>query len=75
VLGSANFDIWSYHFQAEYLAVVRDAAVVRDFRDRILTAGLARSHPVTRPSGAWRGGFARLALQSLERASLFVLGA
>ncbi len=75
ILGSANFDIWSYHFQGEYLAVVRQAPVVRDFRDRILAAGLAGSAPLAAPSGALRGGFARLALRALERASLLVLGA
>jgi cardiolipin synthase len=74
VLGSANFDIWSYHFQGEHLAIVRDAELVRDFESRVLAAGLAGSRPLTRPASAWRGALARLSLRSLERASLFVLG-
>ena len=74
VLGSANLDIWSYHFQGEYLAVVTEPAVVRDFESRILAAGLAGSRPVETPTSAWRGGLARLSLRSLELASLFVLG-
>ncbi len=67
VLGSANFDLWSYHFQAEYLAVVTDPAVVADFRSRVMAAGIAGSRPLAAPAGRLRGAFARLALQALER--------
>jgi cardiolipin synthase len=74
VLGSANFDIWSYHFQGEYLAVVREPELVRDFERRILAQGMAGSRPLSEPSSAWRGGFARFGLRSLERAALFVMG-
>jgi cardiolipin synthase len=70
VLGSANFDLWSYHFQGEYVAVVTDPGVIADFRDRVCVEGLARSTPVRRPVGALRGGLARAALQGLERGAL-----
>jgi cardiolipin synthase len=70
VLGSANFDLWSYHFQAEYLALVTDPAVIADFRSRLMAAGMAGSRPVAAPAGRLRGAFARLALQALERAAL-----
>lgn len=65
VLGSANFDIWSYHFQGEYLAVVSDPGVIADFQGRVMTEGLARSVPAA-PVGRVRGAFASLALLGLQ---------
>ena len=70
VLGSANFDIWSYHFQGEYLALLTDSAVIADFRRRVMVEGLARSVPVTSPVGSLRGGLALAALRGLERGAL-----
>ncbi len=70
VLGSANFDLWSYHFQGEYLARVTDAEVIRDFDARVAAEGLRRSRPVDAPAGPLRGGLARLALRSLENATM-----
>jgi cardiolipin synthase len=43
VLGSANFDVWSYRFQQEFLAIVTDATVISDFTARVLEPDLARS--------------------------------
>jgi cardiolipin synthase A/B len=70
LLGSANFDIWSYHFQGEYLALVTDPGVIADFRARVMVEGLARSVPVTRPVGRLRGGLAWTALRGLESGAL-----
>jgi cardiolipin synthase len=70
VLGSANFDLWSYHFQGEYLARVTEPAVVEDFRARVAAEGLRRSRPAAAPAGAMRGGLARLALRSLEELTI-----
>jgi cardiolipin synthase len=69
-LGSANFDIWSYHFQSEYLALVTDLSVIADFRRRVMVEGLARALPVQRPIGRLRGGLARAALRGLEAGAL-----
>ena len=69
VVGSANFDIWSYHFQGEYLAVVTDPAVIEDFRGRVRVEGLARSVPVS-PVGRLRGALASFALLGLETSAL-----
>jgi cardiolipin synthase len=70
VHGSANFDIWCYHFQGEYLALVNDPDVIADFRSRVMVEGLARSMPVTTPVGGLRGGLAHAALRGLETGAL-----
>ncbi len=75
VLGSANFDLWSYHFQGEYLARVTDPALIEDFRDRVAAEGVRGSRPVAAPAGPLRGGLARLALRSLESLTLRLSGA
>jgi phosphatidylserine/phosphatidylglycerophosphate/cardiolipin synthase-like enzyme len=74
VLGSANFDLWSYHFQGEYLARVTDPGG-RDFRTRVAAEGLRGSRPAEAPAGAVRGGLARLALRSLEEVTVRLSGA
>jgi phosphatidylserine/phosphatidylglycerophosphate/cardiolipin synthase-like enzyme len=75
VLGSANFDLWSYHFQGEYLAHVTDRAVIDDFRTRVAPQGLHGSRPIEAPAGVVRGGLSRLALRSLESLTLRLSGA
>jgi cardiolipin synthase len=59
VLGSANFDLWSYHFQGEYLARVTDPALIEDFRTHVAAEGLRGSRPVEAPAArcaaAWPG--------------------
>ncbi|HEX9185701.1 MAG TPA: phosphatidylserine/phosphatidylglycerophosphate/cardiolipin synthase family protein [Vicinamibacteria bacterium] len=69
-LGSANFDLWSYHFQGEYVALVTDPGLIADFRDRVMSEGLARSRPVARPVGRVRGALAAFALRGLEAGAL-----
>jgi cardiolipin synthase len=43
VLGSANFDVWSYHSQQEYVAVLTEPGIVGEFRRRVVEPDLARS--------------------------------
>jgi cardiolipin synthase len=45
VLGSANYDVWSYHSQQEYLAVLTDPAIVGEFQRRVAEPDLAHSLP------------------------------
>jgi cardiolipin synthase len=72
VVGSANFDLWSYHFQGEYLARVTDPGVVEDFRARVMAEGLRGSWPVEAPACAVRGRLAHLTLRSLEELTVRV---
>lgn len=75
VLGSANFDLWSYRFQEEYLGLVTAPAILADFRERVMTEGLAGSHLCPAGVGRIRGGLASLELRSLERVALLFNGA
>jgi cardiolipin synthase len=63
VLGSANFDVWSYRSQHEYLAVISEPEAVAAFRRRVVEPDLARSLPcaATGPVPRSRGLEARLA--------------
>lgn len=45
VTGSANFDVWSYRSQQEYLAVIREPATVAAFVRDVLEPDLAVSRP------------------------------
>lgn len=49
VLGSANFDIWSYRSQMEYLAVVSEPGLVEDFRRRVAEPDALASRPCPGP--------------------------
>ena len=49
VLGSANFDVWSYRSQQEYLVVLTEPGLVEEFRSRVAEPDLARSRPSPRP--------------------------
>jgi cardiolipin synthase len=51
VLGSANFDFWSYRSQQEYLAVVSEPRLVAEFRARVAEPDAARSRPCPEPEG------------------------
>jgi phosphatidylserine/phosphatidylglycerophosphate/cardiolipin synthase-like enzyme len=63
VVGSANFDVWSYRSQQEYLAVVREPGIVAEFERRVVAPDLACSRPWPRAPQARdaRGLEARLA--------------
>ena len=70
VLGSANFELWSYHFQPEYLALVTDRTLIGAFEERIVRADAARCVPCTERVGALRGRWADFVLDSLEAVAL-----
>ncbi|HVQ24265.1 MAG TPA: phospholipase D-like domain-containing protein, partial [Planctomycetota bacterium] len=63
VVGSANFDVWSYRSQQEYLAIVREPGLVAEFERRVVELDLACSKPRPRAPHARdaRGLVARLA--------------
>ena len=63
VLGSANFDVWSYRSQQEYLVVINEPATVAEFRRRVVEPDLACSRPCPRSREPWdtRGVEVRLA--------------
>ena len=69
VVGSSNFDFVSYRANAEYVAILRDGALIKEFREHVLLPLKAGSLP---PLGgeqsvlrAWR---ARLGLRLADRA-------
>lgn len=74
VMGSANFELWSYHFQQEYLALVTEPAIVSAFEERIVRADAARCVPCTETVGALKGRLADLRLMLLERIALSLIG-
>jgi cardiolipin synthase len=74
VTGSANFELWSYHFQQEYLAIVTDPGVVAAFAERVVRADAARCVPCTDTVSPVRGRLADLRFDMLERAALFLCG-
>jgi cardiolipin synthase len=74
VMGSANLDPWSYWFQQEYLAVVTDPEVLRDFRERVIASGLQGSIAATRGAPGIMERLARPQLRVLEALSLVLNG-
>jgi cardiolipin synthase len=74
VMGSANFELWSYHFQQEYLALVTDPAVVAAFEERIVRADAARCVPCTEKVGPIRGRLADFKLGLVEKLALGLVG-
>jgi cardiolipin synthase len=74
VLGSANYELWSYRFQQEYLLFCDDPELVRQFREKIETPDLAASRRIEPRIGALAGRLADLRLEWLERITLAVNG-
>ena len=69
VVGSSNFDFVSYRANAEYVAVLRDAGLIRAFRDHVLTPLQAGSSaPAPGDRSALRSWRARLGLGLADRA-------
>ena len=54
VVGSANFDVLSYRFQQEFMAIVTDSRLVDDFRKRVVEVDLRRSAPCRETQGGPR---------------------
>jgi len=74
VMGSANFELWSYHFQQEYLAVVTDPAIVAQFAQRVAQADLAQCVPCTDTVTPFKGRLADMQFDWIERAALRLCG-
>ena len=69
VVGSSNFDFVSYRANAEYVAVLRDAALIAEFREHVLFPLQACSTtPLPADRSALRSFGARLGLKAADRA-------
>ena len=68
VLGSSNFDYFSYAVHHEVLAVVTDPAVIGAFRRRVIEPDLAASRPVTARGSRWQVPCFKLQLKILVTA-------
>jgi cardiolipin synthase len=69
VLGSANFDVWSYRFQQEFMAIVTDASLIEDFRARVVEPDLRKSTPCAASPGAIAGRGIEMKLAALDAIS------
>jgi cardiolipin synthase len=66
IVGSTNFELWSYRVQQEYLCIVSAPEVVAQFEDKVMRPDLALSRPVAARISPWRGRLADLRLTLLE---------
>ena len=66
ILGSSNFDFVGYDLQQEVALCTSNAALIEDFRARVLTPTLESSRPATSAPARFyhRGGVAMAALQA-----------
>ena len=69
VVGSANFDVLSYRFQQEFMAIVTDRNLVEDFMRRVVEVDLRRSIPCRRTHGYMATRITGLRLEALDRVS------
>jgi cardiolipin synthase A/B len=74
VLGSANFDLWSYRFQQEYLILAEDSELTAQFKTQVETPDLECSRPVVSKIGSLVGRWADARLEWLERITLAANG-
>jgi cardiolipin synthase A/B len=70
VLGSCNFDFFSYNGHEEIILVVRDPTLIADFRARVLEPDLARALPARARGGALRAAAAATLVRALSAAHL-----
>jgi cardiolipin synthase len=66
IVGSANFDLWSYRFQQEVIGIVTDPGLVADFRRRVLDPDVADSRVCDRSLGPLAGRLATFKLRAVE---------
>jgi len=69
VVGSANFDVLSYRFQQEFMAIVTDRPLIADFTKRVVEEDLRRSTPCRRTHGFMAARITGLRLDALDRLS------
>jgi len=72
IMGSANFDFFSYWIYQEIVAVVRDPEVITAFQDRILIPDLAKSLPYKGPVSPVRGWGRALSFRALVGLNRFL---
>ena len=66
IVGSANFDLWSYWFQQEVIGIVTDPDLVAEFRRRVLEPDVAASRACDRSLGPVAGRLATFKLRAVE---------
>lgn len=69
VVGSANFDVLSYRFQQEFMAIVTDRTLVEDFTKRVVDEDLRRSTPCRHIQGSTAARITEARLRALDRLS------
>jgi cardiolipin synthase A/B len=70
VLGSSNYELWSYRFQQEYLILVDDPGLTAQFKERIEAPDLAVSRRSEPRIGPLAGRSADWKLEWIERITL-----
>lgn len=71
VVGSANFDVLSYRFQQEFMAIVTDRHLVEDFIERVVVEDLRRSTPCRHVHGSISARVTAARLKALDHLSAF----
>lgn len=71
VVGSANFDVLSYRFQQEFMAIVTERHLVEDFTRRVVVEDLRKSPPCRRVHGLLSARITVAKLEVLDRVSAF----
>jgi len=69
VVGSANFDVLSYRFQQEFMAIVTDRHLVEDFIERVVVEDLRRSTPCRHVHGSISACITAARLAALDHLS------
>lgn len=66
IVGSSNFDFLSFHFLQEIVAVIRDPAVISEFRDNVLDPDLKLSEPPVETVGGVTGRYHQLRFKTVN---------
>lgn len=66
IAGSSNFDFLSYQFLQEIVAVIRDPAVISEFRDNVLEPDLKLSEPPVDSVGGMTGRYHQLRFKTVS---------
>jgi cardiolipin synthase len=72
VMGSANFDFFSYSIYQEIVAVVRDPAVIATFKERVAAPDLRMSLPFQGEIHPLHGRLQALSFRALVRMNLLI---
>jgi cardiolipin synthase len=72
IMGSANFDFFSYWIYQEIIAVVRDPEVIAAFQDRVVVPDLGKSLPFSGPVSPVRGWVRALSFRALVGLNRFL---